>query len=353
MPAITYRDHLALFNKYKTAKIPYGKVLSALALTLLLTLTATLRLASVNNKEVIPLNDQSIYFESTSGSFYKSKQLISELKTSFQVAGVKTQKIDTLKEASATSRVPGFFITLGDIQKNIDQIKQARENIENEHKTIQDATAPAIYQTLNTQISEYQIQAQSLLDRMEKTLSELKDLHAAATPSFFLPTLSDEQAWQSGDPEEIKNYYKKRKEEAIATQESFVKVKASSELQDYKTLQDSYFTLVVNVADNIIGVLDRPIEDTEDAKSQLKEEAYQVLVGAQRENELIAEQLSGKRVQITSLSNYDDVLASLANKERIIESGLAGGNQIQQAVHKNLKENTSLLSNFDFSAFTK
>lgn len=353
MPAITYREHLALFNKYKTAQIHYGKILSALALTLILTLTATLKLTSVNNQEVIPVNDQSAYFESASGSFYKSKQLISELKSSFQVAGAKTQKVDSLKEASATSRVPGFFITLGDVQKNIDQIENVRENIEKEHKNLQNSTSPALYQTLNAQISEYMIQTQDLLDRMQRTQSELKDLHAAATPAFFLPTLSDEHIWQSGEIDEIKNYYKKRKEEAVVTQESFAKVKASQELLDYKTLQDSYFTLVINVSDNIIGVLDRPIEDTEDAKASLKEEAYQVLVGAQRENELIAEQLASKRVELTSMANYEEVLASLSNKERIIESGLAQGNQVQHTATNKLKENASVLSNFDFSAFTK
>lgn len=352
MPAIVYREHLDLFNKYKVDTIPYGKVLLALSLTLVLSITASLVFTNANNKQVTPVNEHSSYFQSAANSYYKSKQSVDELRQTLQVAGVKTQKIDTLREASASSRVPGFFTTLGDIQKTIDQINLSRENIANERKVLEGANPPELYQTLDAQMIAYMLQAESFLSKMENSQMALKNLITAATPPFFLPTLSDEAVWQRGNIEEIKAYYQARKDEAANTLENFSKVNAEGQLKSYKDLQTSHIVLVENVSENILSVLGRPAE-TDDEKLKLVEEAYQILVGAQRENEALAEQLEQERINLSSLSDYWADLVSLANRERTIESGLVDGNNINREIQSKTEKNESFINKVNFSGFTK
>ena len=353
MPAITYREHLDLFNKYKVTHITYTKIFPAMALALMLSLSISLHLVNNSNRQVIPVNEQALYFQSASSSFYKSKQALDELRTSLQIAGAKTQKVDSLKEASASSRVPGFFMTLGDIQKTIDHIKLVRDNIENEHKNLQGSTPPVLYETLDSQIYEYMLQSENFLAKIEEDQFALKDIISAATPAFFLPALSDEEIWERGDIGEIKVYYQRRKDEAQQAHSLFKSTETLPHLQAYKDLQISHFLLVVNVAENIISTLERPVRDSEDDKLQLKEEAYQVLIGAQRENALLSQQLAQRRIELSSLSNYADELASLANRERVIESGLVQGNEAQQISQANFDKNPSIFSSFNFTGFTK
>lgn len=325
MPAITYREHLDLFNKYKVTNIPIGKILMSLAFTLVLSLSASMVLSSARNTKIEPANEQSTYFQSASTSYYKSKQSLDDLRSALQVAGIKTEKVDTLREASATSRVSGFFTTIGDIQKLIDQIKLTKENIQAEKNSLESLEVPGIYNTLDAQILAYNDQSVAFLTEMENSQLALKDLITAATPAFYLPTLSDDEIWQKGDIAEIKAYYEKRKEEATKVSESFSKFETTEELKTYKDLQMSHFLLVINLSDNVISVLNRPVEQDDEQRAILKEEAYQILVGAQRENQDLAEQLATLRIKLTSLNNYSSHLASLTNRERIIESGIADG----------------------------
>ncbi len=353
MPAITYREHVDLFNKYRVASVPYSKIFLSLAFALVLSLSVSLHMTSVNNRQVVPVNEQAQYFQSASNSFYKSKQSVDDLRASLQVAGVKTQRLDNLKEASASGRVPGFFVTLGDIQKTVDNIRLSRNNIENERKNLENSSPPELYKTLDAQINEYIIQADNFLSAMEKDQIALKEIISAATPAFFLPTLSDEEVWESGDIEKIKAYYAKRQAEAQEAYDSFKKTETLPQLQPYKDLQLSHILLVVNVAQNINSTLGRPTPETEEGKLQLQEEAYQVLVGAKRENDELADQLSQQRIQLSSLTSYTQELASLANRERVIESGLAQGNEALQLVPVGAEPGKDSFLNINFAGFTR
>lgn len=325
MPAITYREHLDLFYKYKVDQIPYKKLLLTLAFSIIISLSFSLRISSHKNKQVIPVNEQAQYFQSAGNSFYKSKQTMDELRASLQVAGAKTLKVDLLKEASPAARVPGFFTTLSDIQKTIDFIKLTRGNIANERTALENINPPQLYLELDAQIIEYMGQSEKLLTKMENDQFALKEIVRLTSPIFFLPTLSEEEIWESGDIEKIKAYYQKKLVQARQAQELFSIIETDENLKSYKGLHISHLLLVINLSENIISTLERPIEDDEAKRLELTEEAYQILIGAKRESEGITFQLQSQRVNLTSLSNYSDDLASLGNRERIITSGLLEG----------------------------
>lgn len=353
MPAIAYREHLDLFTRYHRSSVSYTKVALSLMAALVLTFSLSFFLSTSQNKKVEPVNEQIAYFKSADSSYFKAKQSLEEVSANLKVAGVKTQKIDSLKEASPSAQVPGYFITLGDIQKMTQQIQSAKENIKSQREAIEKLSVPSIYETLDNQIRGYLTESEDLLVKMETTQVGLKDLVLASSPAFFLPTLSDEATWNTQDREKIKEFYLKKKADAQLANDAFTKIQTTPELKNYKDLQLSYFQLVINVCDNVVKVIERPIEDSFESQTQLIEESYQVLVGAQRENEMIAQKLLEERIKLTSSQQYFDLFSALNNRERLIESGLVQGSIEQKLNSQEFeKTNKSIIEKLDFSGFT-
>lgn len=354
MYVVSYRDYLEYIERHGKSNISIAKVSAVLVLVLFLTFSLATTYSSYQNKKIEPQIAQVKYFDTASDTFYKSSQALDDLQSSFQVAGVKTEKIDSLKEGSASATTPGFFITLGDIQKSIAQIKTTEESVAYEKDQLKKTDVPDVYETLNNQLVDYLNQSEAFLAGNEKTQEQLKDLVLASGPNFYLPILSDENMWQRQDIDNIKSYYENKKKDALIAADLFKKIEVEPELKSYKDTQLSFFQLVANVSDNIINVLNRKVVQSDNSDTaSLQEEAYQVLVGAKRENVIIAQQLLQERQELTSSGVYQDTLASLKNRARIIESGLSQGNKVQinrQNEHLPKKILTPFLN---FSGFTK
>ncbi len=355
MYVTSYRDYLEYIEKHGKSNISIAKISVVLILALFLTLSLATTYSSYQNKKIEPQTAQVKYFNTANDAFYKSSQALDDLESSFQVAGVKTEKIDSLKESSQSATTPGFFITLGDIQKSIAQIKTTKDSIIYERDQLKKTSAPDIYNTLNNQMIDYLNQSEAFLMENEKTQEQLKDLVLASGPNFYLPILSDEQMWQGQDVDKIKSYYENKKKDAQGAAKLFKKIEVKPELNDYKNTQLSFFQLVVNVSDNILNVLNRKVtpETNNPDSASVQEEAYQVLVGAKRDNEIIAQQLLNERQKLTSTEVYKNALASLRNRERIIESGLSQGNKVQINSTSDTQTKNIFISFLNFSGFTK
>lgn len=354
MYVVSYREYLDYIERHGKSNIPIAKMSVILVVALFLAFSLATTHSSYRNKKIEPQIAQVRYFNAAGDTFYKSRQALDDLESSFQVAGVKTEKIDSLKEGSASATTPGFFITLGDIQKSIAQIKTVKETVVYERDQLAKTNVPEVYITLNNQLVDSLNLSETFLADNEKTQEQLKDLVLASGPNFYLPILSDEQLWQGQDIDKIKSYYENKKKDAQAAAEMFKKIEVKPELKKYKDTQLSFFQLVVNVSDNITNILNRKVvqPDNFDTAS-LQEEAYQVLVGAKRENEIIASQLLEERQTLTSSGVHQDALASIKNRERIIESGLSEGNKVQMSKSNDNLSKNIVMQLLNFSGFTK
>lgn len=355
MHVVSYRDYLEYIERYGKSNISIAKVSAILVVSLFLTFLLATTYSSFQNKKIEPQAAQVKYFDTASDTFYKSSQVLDDLASSFQVAGVKTEKIDSLKESSASASTPGFFITLGDIQKSIAQVKTAKESIASGRDQLKKTDVPDVYKTLNNQLVDYLNQSEAYLANNEKTQEQLKDLVLASGPNFYLPILSDEQMWQEQDMDKIKSYYENKRKESSTSAELFKKIEVEPELKSYKDIQLSFFQLVINVSDNVLAVLNRNVlEDRANTdEPSITEEAYQVLTGAKRENEIIAGNLLAERQKLSTSSVHQDALFSLKNRERIIESGLSQGNKVQINQNSENLQKAYQIQFLNFGGFTK
>ena len=361
MSAISYRDYLEIFEKYHKDSISIVKSLAALSVIITLVFAISVFITTKSNKQVEPINQQAAYFNSANSSFYKTKQSLDSLVSSFQVAGTKTQNVDS-SQSSPSASTPGFFITLGDTQNLIAQIKSTKENIQTEEDLVKKLETPDIYKQLSQELVAYQDQAQIFLNHAQDTQEQLKDLILAAGPNFYQPSLSDESVWKTQESDKIKIYYESKKMDAKKALGNFSKLSVTPALQSYFSAQLSYFQLVINVSDNILKTLNKPTDTnvSPDTLSNI-EESYQLLSSAQKDNEIIAQKLLDERLKLMSTAEIENQISSLNDKSAIIDSAFSDGNKIVSAQLKN-QENRQFqfpifknIENkfFNFTDFTK
>lgn len=328
MSAISYRDYLEIFDKYHKDSVPVIKSLATLSVIIIIVFAVSVFITAKSNQKVEPINQQAAYFNSVNSSFYKTRQSLDSLVASFQVAGTKTQNVDS-SQSSPSASTPGFFITLGDTQNLIAQIKSTKENIKTEEDSVKNLDTPDIYKKLSQELVAYQDESQIFLSRAQDTQEQLKDLILAAGPNFYQPILSDESVWKTQDVDKIKTYYEGRKKDAQSALDNFAKLNVAPSLQAYHTAQLSYFQLVINLSDNILKTLNKPIDTnvSQDTPSNI-EIAYQLLSSAQNDNGIIAQKLLDERLKLMSTTEIENQISSLGDKANIIESAFSQGNKI-------------------------
>ncbi len=317
MQAVSYKDYLEVFSRYHQKNIAFSKIFFILVVVVFFTVVASFGISDLQNKQQEPARAQTNYFETANSSFVKAQQSLDDLFSSFQIAGAKIEKINDSKESTPS---PGFFVALSETQKTISKIEQSQENLAYQTETLKKLEVPSIYSDLNTQISEYFNEADSVLMGLKKMQIGLKDLLVVTGPSFYFPVLSDETVWQSQDIEKIKAYYENKKLETQKSLENFEKIPTSKELKPYKEAQLTFYHLLFNVSDNIVIVLKKADSKNPD-NSLVTEEAYQVLTGAKRENEYIAAKLLEEKIKFTSSEEYFTNVNKLNNRKKVIESG--------------------------------
>lgn len=315
--SVPYKHYLEALDKKSGLQLS-TKLLIALFL-LIFTTVGTISALFYKYQKEEPARRQYQYLQSISTDFESSSASIGELLTTFKVAGDKIAIVDSLQETAESAS--GFFVSLDDIEKEIAIIEQTRENLNQKQLRLEEKSSPRGLADLGNQIIEFYNQSASVMSDLYNDHLFAKQLLLAAGPKFYLPTLTDDQLWEKGDKQEIINYYESSKVEANVALSNLAKLSPAPHFQEYYQAQIAYLTLLVNLADNIINTLS--VSDDKDKESATQiEKAYQLLVGAKRENESISKKLLEEKLKITDIKENLAKLAPIEIRKLSIQENL-------------------------------
>jgi len=259
-------------------------------------------------QKYLPIQAQNQYLQLAHGGFTSVSQSLEELLTAFKVAGAKVEVIDKSKESSASAA--GFFVSLDDIQKTLSKLQSTKEDIKFQKNLLEEKTTPEVYSGLNNDLLNFYQKSEELIDGISADYQFTKELLLVLGPDFYLPVLSNESLWHSGKEQEIASYYQKTKESADGTLEKLQKLSVPDNFRTYFDVQMKYFELVINVSNNIINTLESKEKINADSATQI-EKAYQIMVGASRENEAISQKLLEERLKLFDLKVNLEKFSSL------------------------------------------
>lgn len=265
-----------------------------------------------------PKRQQYQYLKATAGDFSSASQSISELLQAFRVAGDKVTKIDTAMESSQSAS--GFFVALDDLERNLSKIKVTEENIEGKRLSLAKKPVPQVLIEFKGQILDFYEEAQTVLLALYKNHLFAKQLLLASGPKFYLPQLSEDNLWEISSKEKILDYYKNTKDEANTALRELAKLSPPSDFKPYYDSQIAYLTILITLSDNIINTLS--VADDKDSESATQiEKAYQLLVGARRENEPRSKKILEEKLKIVALpENLNRLSAVEIHKNSIMEN---------------------------------
>ena len=130
-------------------------------------------------------------------------------------------------------------------------------------------------------------------------------------PDFYLPVLTNQKLWISSNKDEIINYYEKNKTLADAALANLSKISPPAKFKPFYDAQIAYFELLVKVSDDISAALKQNDTTDMDSATQL-EIAYQILTGAERENEKYSDKLTEEKLKIFDLKKNLQDFSSVA-----------------------------------------
>lgn len=244
-----------------------------------------------------PIRQENAYLEKIGSGFVSAEQSVNDLLNGFQVAGVKVQLIDQLKEASDSAA--GFYVLLDDVDRTIASIESAQRNIAFQKEQLTKIPTPAVFNELRSQLLTYYDESLNLFDNLLKKHRFAKDFLIASGPNFYLSTLSNESLWQTGKNDEIIAYYENIKKETDETLNKIFHLSPPEDFQEQFKTQVAYLELLVKTANNVLDLLSQSDDPNTENATQL-EKAYQVVVGARRENEQLSEKLLNARFDLVS-----------------------------------------------------
>lgn len=261
---------------------------------------------------------ESDYLKTAAVGFSSSSQSINDLLGGFQVAGVKVEAVDKLKEASSEALNSGYFVALDDLEKTRAAIDASRTNILFNKEELSKLDPPPQFHDLNMSLLNFYDEAAAILSAMDKEHKFAKDFLIAVGPNFYIPTLSIESIWQEGKNQEIIEYYKKIKEDAQKALSALYLLSAPDNSQEYFKTQIAYFELLVKTADSIAAILSEAPDTNLENATQI-EKAYQFLGSARRENEVISQKLLSQRLKLFSKDENLEKLRSVTVRQKAIE----------------------------------
>lgn len=315
--SVPYKHYLEALDQKSGLQL-WRKLLIAL-LVLIFSAVGTASALLYKYQKEEPARLQYQYLQSVITDFESSSQSLEELLTTFKVAGDKITALDSLQEGSEAAS--GFFVSLDDIEKEIAIIDTTRDNLNQKKLRLVDKTPPRDLTDLSGQIMEFYNESANVLSGLYNDHLFAKQLLLASGPKFYQPTLTNEKLWEKGDKVEIINYYQSTKEEANVALTNMAKLSPPSHFQEYYGAQMAYLTLLVNLADNIINTLS--ISDARDPDSATQiEKAYQLLVGAKRENEGISKKLLEEKLKIADIKENLAKLAPIEIRKFSIQENL-------------------------------
>lgn len=265
-----------------------------------------------------PIRTQNQFLNVAESGFGQTKSALAELFASFQVAGVKIQKIEDL--TASPNQESGFFISLADIEKILSQIELVAKNIQISKQTLENINVPPAFSDLNAQILNFYADSLKLLDQIRYDHYFTKQMLLATGPSLYLPTLSKDGLWESQDTDEIIRFYKETKNKANITLANLAKLTPPADFDNYYQAQIAYLELLVKVSDSIINTLSVRQEDQEITPL---EKAYQILVSATRENEALSAKIATEKLRLFDTKKNLDRFAQITISQNSISAQLA------------------------------
>jgi len=315
----SYKNYLLKLRE-KTKPSLYKKILTLSAITLFIILGIFSALAYYKYR-VEPFEKARIqYLDIASGGFNSTKDSLEDILVSFKVAGEKVDVINSQKES--TGSASGFSVILDDITKTILKIESTQKNILFQKKLLQEKLVPPQYSELNINLVNYYQNSETLLTQIYNEHLFLKEIFTATGSNFYSNNITNEFLWRGGNKEDIINYYKNTKLQANATLENLSKLDVPDDFRNYYNLQISYLELIVKISDNVIGILNQEDEKNPDNATQI-EKAYQLVIGARRQNETLTTQLLAERLKLVNLKQNFAKFATIKISQKSVEDQIA------------------------------
>lgn len=316
--SVPYKHYLEALDRKSGLQL-WSKLLIVL-FVLIFSAVGTASALLYKYQEEEPARRQYQYLQSVSTDFESSSQSLEELLLTFKVAGDKIAIVDSLQESSESAS--GFFVSLDDIEKEIAIIDTTRDNFNQKQLRLVEKSSPRDLTDLSSQIIEFYNQSASVMSDLYDYHLFAKQVLLASGPKFYLPILTNEKLWEKSNKVEIINYYQSTKEEANVALTNMAKLSPPPHFQEYYGAQMAYLTLLVNLADNIINTLSISDGTDPDSATQI-EKAYQLLVGAKRENESISKKLLEEKLKISDVKENLARLAQIEIRKISIQENLA------------------------------
>lgn len=268
-----------------------------------------------------PLRAQYQYLETVRIDFSASAQSINEVLTTFNVAGDKVEILDSLKESTSSASGAGFYVSLDDLEKSISKIESTQQNIQLKKSTLEKKSIPDKLLDLNNQILDFYSQTIVTFSQLNSDHLFAKQLLLASGPKFYIPTLTQDELWEQKDQQKIIDYYQSTKEEADIALDDLAALSVPPHFEQYYNAQVAYLTLLVNLSDNIINTLSVQNDSDIEAATQM-EKAYQLLVGAKRDNETASKKLLEEKLKLVDLGQNLNKIAPIEIRKNSIEQNL-------------------------------
>ncbi len=267
-----------------------------------------------------PLRTENHYLEVAIGGFSSSKNSLSEILASFQVAGAKVKAIDILKEATPTAE--GYYVTLDDIGKAIAQVESTQKSLLDQKNQLSKLEVPDKFQSIRKDLLSYYNESSTLLDSLLSEQNFQKEILVASGTGFYLPVLTDETLWQNQKPQPIIDYYEDKKRQANITLSDLSALTVPADFKTYYDTQIAYLELLVNVASDINKTLSAANETGKDSVPQI-EKAYQILQQAKIKNEGLSGQLLAEKLKVFDKKRNLAKFAEVSISQNALQAKLA------------------------------
>lgn len=271
-----------------------------------------------------PQRAEKHYLEVVQNGFYSTRNSLSEIISTFQIAGAKVKTVDTLKDSAPDPS--GYFVSLEDIDKTIAQVESTQKNLLEQKNLLSKLSAPDKFFGLGDNLFSYYSKSGTLLESLLKEQRFARELLIVSGTSFYLPTLGDERLWKDQKAETIIGFYDGKKHEATVVLADLAHIAVPEDFKNYYDAQISYLELLINTSDEIIKILSQDDKTDQDDIPQV-EKAYQALQVAKNKNGELSEKLLGEKIRVFDKKRNLEKFAEVSLEQNAIVEGFSGFNQ--------------------------
>lgn len=296
MEHIPYKHYLQLLKD--TPKSTLKNKLLLASFTFILGVVGIYSALYYQYKKTLPQVLKYQYIQTTASDFSAVNQSTAEILSAFKVAGQKVVLVDKLQDAP--DQADGFFVALDDLEKTSSLLQSTQSTIEDKKSALLQRVPPGEFEDFAARIADFYNQSEDTIGILYKDQLFAKQLLLASGPKFYLPTLTDDKLWDKPDKKTIIDYYKSAKTEASVALENLSKLSPPEHFQPYYQAQVDYLSRLAKLSDNIINTLSVSDDPNKDVATQI-EKAYQLLVGAKRENELTQKKLLDEKLKLVDI----------------------------------------------------